>query len=86
MLSKVKSRLLQLVGCVAVFSCQGQQLEQAFFNKPLGDRLQRLRGYSLEDQYKIFRYGNDVIEPPLMDLADPIAEKRRKEKGVRAKY
>jgi hypothetical protein len=58
-----------------VFSCKGQRLEHGFFSKPLGDRLQRLRQHSLEDQYKIFRYGNDVIEPPLMDLADPIAER-----------
>jgi hypothetical protein len=29
----------------------------------------------LEDQYRIYRYGNDCIEPPLMDLAEPIAER-----------
>jgi len=34
-----------------------------------------MRQYSLEDQYKIFRYGNDYVEPPLMNLADPIAER-----------
>lgn len=37
--------------------------------------MERLRQYSLEDQYKIFRYGNDVIHPPLTELADPIAER-----------
>jgi len=50
-------------------------LEKGFFDKPLGDRNERIRYYSLEDQYKIFRYGNDRIEPPFLELAEPIAEK-----------
>ena len=61
--------------CLSTFGCEHPRLEESFFNKPLGDRLDRLRQYSLEDQYKIFRYGNDRIEPPLMGLADPIAER-----------
>jgi hypothetical protein len=75
MLSQIKPQVVWAIACVVVFSCQGQQLEEMFFSKPLGDRLQRLREYSLEDQYRIFRYGNDVIEPPLTDLAGPIAER-----------
>jgi hypothetical protein len=74
MLPKIKLQIACAAGCL-VFGCKGQPLERDFFNKPLGDRLERLRQYSLEDQYKIFRYGNDKIEPPLMDLADPIAER-----------
>lgn len=69
----MKQKVLWLLALEMVFSCRAQQVEQAFFDRPLGDRLHRLRQYSLEDQYKIFRYGNDVIEPPLMDLAEPIA-------------
>ena len=38
-------------------------------------RIDRVRQYSLEDQYRIFRYGNDVVEPPLLGLAEPIAER-----------
>jgi hypothetical protein len=34
-----------------------------------------MHSYSLEDQYKLFRYGNDKIEPPQLELANPIAEK-----------
>src|SRR6266404_4762578 len=55
--------------------CSGQSLEQKFFDAPPASRLQRLRSYSLEDQYRIFRYGNDQIEPPIMELAKPIAER-----------
>lgn len=32
---------------------------------------------SLEDQYKIFQYGNDVVHPPMMELADPFAKQGR---------
>jgi hypothetical protein len=34
-----------------------------------------MRQYSLEQQFDIFRYGNDRVEPPLLDLAKPIAER-----------
>jgi hypothetical protein len=50
-------------------------MEKDFFRQPLGTRIERLRQYPLEDQYKIYRYGNDVVHPPLTDLAIPIAER-----------
>jgi hypothetical protein len=37
--------------------------------------MDRLRQYSLDDQYRLFRYGNDRFEPPLTGLAKPIAER-----------
>jgi len=55
--------------------CEHNGMEGRFFDKPAEDRLSRLRQYSLEDQYKIYRYGNDKIEPPFTDLAAPIAER-----------
>jgi hypothetical protein len=55
--------------------CQCQNLERDFFDRPAGDRVERLRTMLLEDQYKIFRYGLDRIEPPVMGLALPIAER-----------
>lgn len=62
--------------CLVLSSCGGEQRpEKSFFEQPLGSRVERLREYSLPDQYRIFRYGNDEIEPPLMDLAKPIAER-----------
>jgi hypothetical protein len=68
-------RITIIAGCLMTFGCWRQSLEQSFFDKPSKGRLERIRQYSLEDQYKIFRYGNDRIEPPIMELADPIAEK-----------
>ena len=68
-------RIVILLG-IMVGSCAAQQLEKDFFFKqPPENRLERIRHYSLPDQYKIFRYGNDKIEPPVMELAGPIAEK-----------
>lgn len=63
------------LACLVALGCRGQNVEKAFFDKPAGDRVERLRQYSLGDQYKIFRYGNDRIEPPAMGLAIPIAER-----------
>jgi hypothetical protein len=63
-----------------LISAQGQDRDVAkeFFRRPLADRMTRLRQYSLEDQYKIFRYGMDNKEPPFMDFANPIAERGAK--------
>ena len=68
-------RLTIILGGLITLGCGQPPLEQSFFNKPAAGRVERLRQYSLEDQYKIFRYGNDRIEPPAMELADPIAER-----------
>lgn len=55
-------------------ACQHHEFEEKFF-KQLANRVERSRQLTLEQQYRVFRYGNDVIHPPLMDLADPIAER-----------
>jgi hypothetical protein len=61
--------LLFLITC-------NNQLEKDFFTKySRHDRTVQLRQYSLDDQYKIFRYGMDKEEAPDSSLADPIAEK-----------
>jgi len=60
---------------LALLSCGNHRMEKQFFTGSPKTRNQRLRQYSLDDQYKIFRYGVDSIEPPLLDLADPIVER-----------
>jgi len=61
--------------CFMALGCRDHHLEKSFFDRPPGDRVERLRQYSLDDQYKIFRYGIDVKEPPAMELAGPLAER-----------
>jgi hypothetical protein len=68
-------RTVVALACLVGLGCVSHELEENFFKQPLASRVERLRQYGLADQYKIFRYGNDVKEPPLMDLANPIAER-----------
>ena len=69
-------KMLSLVACLALWGCSSHKLERkVVFGGPAETRLDRMRQYSLEDQYRIFRYGNDVVEPPLLNLARPIAER-----------
>lgn len=64
------------VFCLLLATCDAQQFKKDFFRKtPPADRLETMRQYSLEDQYKIYRYGHDKIEPPALILARPIAER-----------
>ena len=67
--------LATLCGCTGLTSCITHRFERNFIlANPAATRNERLRQYSLEDQYRIFRYG-DHLEPPLMGLAEPIAER-----------
>lgn len=73
------TRLLLLI-CTTLITCNNQpgnqRLEKGFFFKhPRATRLQRLGQYPLEEQYQIYRYGHDRIEPPDLELAEPIAQK-----------
>jgi len=62
--------------CVALWGCGNYKFERhVVFDGPAAMRIDRVRQYPLEDQYRIFRYGNDVVEPPILDLAKPIAER-----------
>lgn len=62
--------------CLAfALGCQSHVFEKRFFREDLASRVERARKLPLEQQYKLFRYGNDVIHPPLMDMAIPIAER-----------
>lgn len=70
--------VLFLACCLLLAGCVDHRFEREFFFKnPAATRINRLRQYSLEDQYRLFRYGNDRFEPPLTGLARTIAEKGR---------
>lgn len=61
---------------ITIWGCVSYRFERhVVFGGPAATRVDRVRQYSLEDQYRIFRYGNDVVEPPMIDLAKPIAER-----------
>ena len=71
------ARSVAFLGCCILFvGCRSHKLEKEFFFKnPPATRVERMGQYSLDDQYRIFRYGSDKFEPPIMGLARPIAEK-----------
>ena len=71
----MSTRVILVLACFIALGCESHGLEESFFKQPLANRVERLRQYRLEDQYKIFRYGMDRKEPPLMDLSIPIAER-----------
>lgn len=67
---------LVLGGFLAFAGCSNHKLEKDFFfGAPAATRMDRLRQYSLEDQYRLYRYGSDKFHPPLIGLAKPIAER-----------
>ena len=50
---KAMSMLLALfLACFMALGCRDHHLEKGFFDKPPADRVERLRQYSLDDQYK----------------------------------
>jgi hypothetical protein len=67
---------MSLVCCILLGGCANHRFEREFFFKnPAATRMDRLRQFSLDDQYRLFRYGNDRFEPPLTGLVKPIAER-----------
>lgn len=65
-----------LAGVLAV-SCApaASSVEAEFFRGDYLTRDQRIEPYPLDQQYRIFLYGNQVIHPPATGLAGPIAKK-----------
>jgi hypothetical protein len=67
----------KLLAFVLLFLITGSdQMEKKFFStNPPDTWVAQLRQYSLEDQYKIFRYGIHKVRSQAWSLANPIAEK-----------
>ena len=45
-----------------------------FFQKSTSEQLQLFNRYSLEEQYELFLFGNQVVHPPAVYLSQPFAE------------
>lgn len=58
---------------VALAGCSAQTVEREFFHGDIPTRNQRLAGYPMEEQWRIFLYGNQVIHPPATGLAAVLA-------------
>src|ERR1700737_4146127 len=75
LLTTLNCGLITVFVFLCLLGCDSRRMERDFFRQSPETRLVRFRRYSLDDQYKIFRYGNDVVEPPVLGLANPIAER-----------
>lgn len=61
---------------IGMGSCKHKQCDKwikTFFQLPLEERIRRFSNYTLEDQYSIYTCGNEVVHPPAMYLAGPLA-------------
>jgi len=56
-------------------ACQAGPIEREFFKGDIPTRMERFEEYPLEQQWRIFLYGNQKIHPPTKSLALPIAKK-----------
>lgn len=69
---------IRAICCLIFFfaaSCFGADIGAQFFEGGFSKRVERLEKYPLDQQYKIFLYGNQVVHPPLTDLAIPLAKR-----------
>lgn len=53
--------------------CNSASIEADFFNGDIATRNDRLGGYPITQQWKIYLYGNQVIHPPATGLAIVLA-------------
>lgn len=68
--------LLANAGCgmAAGLKKECKPIVQTFFQMPLKDRMEKFGTYTLEEQYRIFICGNQVMHPPAIYLAGPFAK------------
>lgn len=67
--------LLSFLALLVTSACLGGPSEEQFFKGAIKTRLERMEGYPLDQQYRIYLYGNQVIHPPATGLAIPLAKK-----------
>lgn len=60
---------------IAPTACLSEPVERQFFKGDIPSRIERLEAFPLDQQWNIFRYGNQVIHPPATSLALPIAKR-----------
>jgi len=54
-------------------SCRAEEVEDEFFRGDIATRSQRLADYPMEQQWRIFLYGNQERHPPATGLAAVLA-------------
>lgn len=68
---------MKILGLIVMtlLGCAASHLETDFFKHDRAERRELIYQYELPEQYRLFRYGNDKVEPPMPELAVPIAKR-----------
>jgi hypothetical protein len=56
--------LFSYIAFLALTGCQGQEMERKFYQDGPRTREARLGGYTIQQQWRIYLYGNQKIHPP----------------------
>ena len=64
-----------LIGCVSNGpDMKYEKMISTFFKMTSTEQIEQFSGYRLDEQYEIFIFGNQVVHPPAVYLAEPFAE------------
>ena len=67
--------LVILVGCLSsTADMKANKLAGDFFQMTTSEQVNQFKNYSLDEQYEIFLFGNQVVHPPAIYLSRPFAE------------
>lgn len=53
---------------------QSNKFVRDFFKMTTSEQIEKFKNYSLEEQYELFLFGNQVVHPPAIYLSRPFAE------------
>ena len=71
----MRAKATVLWAALVVLSCRADDQAEAFFSGDASSRIDRLDRLPMDQQWKIFKYGNQVRHPPATVLASPIAKR-----------
>ena len=68
--------LFFMLGCASCyFNARPSKVVTRFFSLSKVERIRQFKGYSLEEQFEIYSFGNRIVHPPATYLAVPFAER-----------
>jgi len=76
-MSIVRMIILVLFGCTSIAcAMQPNKFVEEFYTKNLSssDQISQFKNYSIEEQYELYKFGNQVVHPPAIYLARALAQ------------
>ncbi len=66
---------LAVAGCGLCVASHPGPTASAFFRLDITDQVKQFKTYAIEEQYELFEFGNQVVHPPAIYLAEPFAQR-----------